>query len=249
MEDNSARFLLQYISEECVKKGQEFKNKDGAENVAVIVESRKAFFLPLVIRSVIENIDNNWNIHVFGTRDLISWLHPVFPHILYTELQIEKNTLTIPEYSRLLVSEEFWDCIPEPMVLIFQLDTIMLRPIEDRFMKYPMIGAPSGTNDENFTINGGFSLRKKDAMIDIIQKYSSEYELEEPSDVFFTRMLRRDYITPDMRECAAFCCETLPVLTCAGIHGTDKYYTPCNTLKELYLYRMGETETLRKMKL
>jgi len=75
-------------------------------------------------------------------------------------------------------------------------------------------------------MNGGLSLRKKDAMIKACETFTDE-ERKLPEDVAFTKCMRRqkDFSLPTMSNCFKFGIETLgDIDTVVGIHGTDKYY-------------------------
>lgn len=79
-------------------------------------------------------------------------------------------------YSQLLSSPEFWKQLIAPKILIFQTDTAMRYNGILRFMQYDYIGAPwlGPVLHENPHIrigNGGFSLRTRALMEDIVLKH------------------------------------------------------------------------------
>lgn len=90
-------------------------------------------------------------------------------------------------YSQLLSSSEFWKQLIAPKTLIFQTDTAMRYNGILRFMEYDYIGAPwVGPvlhEDPYIRIgNGGFSMRTRALMEDIVQKHPSQ---SLPEDVYF----------------------------------------------------------------
>ena len=128
-------------------------------------------------------------------------------------------------FNQLLLTPSFWDFfLREDIILLIQGDTVCLRPLDPRFEQYAMIGAPCGLGkyDEPFTMNGGLSLRNRQAMV---RALADRKPCDLPEDVFFTKTLRElGEPVPSYEECCAFSVESdhsyqvLPF----GVHGTDK---------------------------
>lgn len=144
--------------------------------VAVIVEPREHELLEAVIRNVSNILDDSWNIHIFTSN--IEWCQKLLPGwcIKYTLLGF--NNCTREEYSKLLMSKNFWNQIKEEHVLIFQTDCIFFKKGLDQFLNYDYIGpnyyAPQHVTPLGKGIQGGVSLRKKSAMIECIEKVNYE---------------------------------------------------------------------------
>ncbi len=135
-----------------------------------------------------------------------------------------------------LASGAFWESIPEEHVLIYQRDTVLFYPVPDAVLYWDMIGAPCGNVwvDGRWTLNGGFSLRRRSAMLDAID--CVEREPDEPEDRYFTRGLRvMGARVPGMETAARFCVESEPLYLCppVGVHGTDKPYLSDRTAERL----------------
>ena len=174
---------------------------------AVIVEPRSHKALHLVIQNACENLSLDWGILIYhGTKnkafvkDIIQSL-PEYKHRI-TTIEMSIENLSIENYNRLLVSEWFYDAIPTEMFLIFQTDSIILKEHKHKinhFMSYDYVGAPWKNCPMKFDItkliklknpifstcvgNGGFSLRRKSKMLDII--HTIPYE-NQPEDVYFS---------------------------------------------------------------
>lgn len=140
----------------------------------VIVEPRKHPWL----RGVLFNMahvygGSNAALHIFhgntneGFVDAITdgWKH-VHKHNLGVD------NLAISDYNTLLTSAEFWnnEKFHASHVLIFQTDTIMLKPIPALFFTFDYVGAPWPFSvdpcmhaDKNVG-NGGLSLRRTETM-------------------------------------------------------------------------------------
>lgn len=206
------------------------ENNIDNNKVAVLVETRDAFFLPLVIKNFCQLLGEGWNFHLFinnKVKNLITSELPYF-HYRLTDLPIQR--MTNQQYSYILRQKAFWEQIPEETILIFQTDCVLLRPIPSWAEEYDMIGAPCGLihGNSRCTFNGGFSLRKRKAMIatglDDVEKNKNETR---PEDVFFTDELWKygGFHLPDVKTAYQFATEDTSSTHPIGIHGTDKYYS------------------------
>lgn len=224
----AGEYLMRYFSKECIHKNSELNTK-----VAVIVETRNAFFFPLVIKNVCDKLGPTWNIHLFIVPELVPFIENEFPqcffHITKLELPYPSRNFRECEYSRLLRSVDFWNHIKEEGVLIFQTDSLLLRDIPTWVEGYDMIGAPCGTYDEDKVIfNGGLSYRSRRAMLSLGLDEIANKKEQRPEDVFFTEEMRafgNKYKLPNIAKAEEFASETLQRTNCIGIHATDKYYT------------------------
>jgi hypothetical protein len=223
----AGEYLMRYFYKECVHKNSELNTK-----VAVIVETRDAFFFPLVIKNVVDKLGPTWNIHLFIVPALIPFIEREFPKCVF---RITKLDLPYPtrkfgpsEYSRLLRGVEFWNHVKEEGVLIFQTDSLLLRGIPAWVEAYDMIGAPCGINLEDKVIfNGGLSWRSRRAMLSLSLDDIANEKEQRPEDVFFTEEMRAlgdKYKLPNIAKASEFASETLQRTDCIGIHATDKYY-------------------------
>lgn len=109
-----------------------------------------------------------------------------------------ESNITRYEYSDILCSPTFWDCLKAPKTLIFQTDSGIRKNTILRFMEYDYIGAPWSWQiygDTNIQIgNGGFSLRTPHIMKEICTMYRRnphyhDKEAGEPEDILFARTL------------------------------------------------------------
>ena len=103
------------------------------------------------------------------------------------------------EYSNLLLTINFWNRLSGKKILLYQEDTFLFHGNIELFLKYDFIGAPWPKNFQLEVGNGGFSLRTRDKMIEIIENFRITEELQKNEDVFFcTHMLnsRRGLVAP-----------------------------------------------------
>lgn len=113
-------------------------------------------------------------------------------------MQLHERTFTRNAYQRTFSSPEFWEKHTfGEHVLIMQTDTCFCASSSasvDMFTSYDYIGAPwqhsveGGVGFVRWTPhagNGGFSLRRRSAMINVTRQYSAQRPQSMPEDVFF----------------------------------------------------------------
>lgn len=155
-----------------------------SDRAAVIIEPRDQSILRWTICNIMHY--THWPIIVYHSEKN-SYLLEGLP--IHKKIVIPAD-FNVNDYNQLLVSQGFWLSLPEN-VLIFQTDSFMLRFGIESFMKYDYIGAPwSPLNMEIYSIstnigNGGFSFRKRDKMIQIINEVPYENNLAE--DIYYAQ--------------------------------------------------------------
>jgi hypothetical protein len=147
---------------------------------AVLIEFRKFPHLEFLIRNTILKLGNkDWSYTIVcGIENydyLLKLSNKISPEI--NVIRTEYDNLQQSDYSRLLSSASFWNMFSGEKILIYQEDTIVFRKGIDKFMEYDYIGAPwpKNQNDNSLCVgNGGFSLRSKKIMLEIISKIKIE---------------------------------------------------------------------------
>lgn len=167
-----------------------FQYRNKKLDVAVIVEPREHKYLVPVVHNVIENVPTYTKIQIFHGSKNLDFIKTHFDKqiksnkIILTDLKVEN--LSIEKYNLLLTSREFWNSINGEHILIFQTDSCMCsnasNKIED-FLKYDYVGAPWGHIPNSNGGNGGFSLRKKSKMLEIINNHAYN---NLPEDLYFS---------------------------------------------------------------
>lgn len=119
-----------------------------------------------------------------------------------------------------LLDDGLWlDLKKYDRVMIYQRDTVSFKALDKEFLKYDYIGAPCSYT----TMNGGLSLRNPWWM-----RYALRFTeplVDEPEDVYFTRVLRDSGANlPRTAIAATFSVESLYAEVPFGVHGTDKGY-------------------------
>jgi len=223
-------FLSQF-SGDMVKENSSCNNK-----AAVIVETRCSVWAPLVIKNFISVLDDSWNLRIFGGQTFINYIVKCLPGIKLEIVNIGIDHLNIKNYNKLLCSDNFWNIIPEEHILIFQLDTLLIKNIPNNILNYDYIGATCGNKvtSETFIINGGLSLRKKSKMLKVLELYDNTDYINE--DTFYTSSLRKikNSNLPKFEICNTYFGESIILSSdqLVGLHGTDKFYNQNNILIE-----------------
>ena len=151
-----------------------------------------------------------------------------------TKCIIEKRLNSITEYNNRLTSLAFWEQFTEENILIIQHDSAILRTGIEDYFKYDFIGAPIKWIDFP-AMNGGFSLRRKSAMINVIKNYY--YNGLDNEDIYFCNGLKQlNGNLPTFETAKEFSCETIFNLGSLGYHAIDKYLTneQINQIKTQY---------------
>jgi hypothetical protein len=148
-------------------------------NEAVLIEYRCFPHLEFLIRNTINKLGTDWS-HTIVCGNLNYEFIKEMCNKITENIKIIKtnyDNLNQSTYSKLLASIEFWNLFNGDKILIYQEDSCVFKSNINDFMKWDYIGAPWSKNQNhniNLVGNGGFSLRTKQCMIDVINKVSIE---------------------------------------------------------------------------
>jgi hypothetical protein len=146
--------------------------------------------LEFVINNILENLPLTWNVIVFSgvenTKDVTGFIHTLPPdkQSRVTVKDLGLASMNTGQYNKLMMSRRVLDEIPTELFLVVQTDSLICKggvPLLDKFMKYEYVGAP--WKDRNAIGNGGFSLRRKAKMLEIVAKCPT---LQHNEDGFFS---------------------------------------------------------------
>jgi len=163
---------------------------------AIIVEPRKHKAIEFVLKNALECLNDDWSIVLFHgnlNKDYVTNIVKHLPRIQLVHLPV--NNLTLTEYSHLFATKSILYDYLTDLFLVFQTDSMMFvkhKELIHTFIHgdYDYVGAPweirnhYNTSVCNFIGNGGFSLRKKSKMLEIIEKIKWENINE---DLYFCR--------------------------------------------------------------
>ncbi len=173
---------------------------------AVIIEPRKHKALEFVLNNMCECLSDEWSIILFHGTNNVEYSYNIINKISINEISINEisinkiklinlNVVNLDntEYSKLLTNKNtVYDHITTELFLIFQTDSMIFKKnshLLNNFLQYDYVGAPwlitnyIPTRLCDFIGNGGFSLRRKNKMLEIIEKI--EYN-NIPEDLYFS---------------------------------------------------------------
>lgn len=194
---------VQVLHKRLLADGYSVSNCPQNDRVAVIVEPRRHPLFGPVIMNIMHHLGDGWNLHIFTSPINASWVVEQLPGWSPKVTMLQQDNLTTEEYSKLLMSKTFWQMINEPNILVFQTDAMLFRNGMNKWVgAYDYAGANYYNRDHTAPrvggIQGGLSLRKKEAMLECIrrvsvagiQAYRRRLGYKElpsvPEDVFFT---------------------------------------------------------------
>jgi glycosyltransferase involved in cell wall biosynthesis len=272
-----------HLEKNTIDSGYDFKAKNfRSDNCAVIVEPREHEMLEPVIRNLLPRLnkiqnfnkrdEDKWNLHIFCGIKNYEFVKNLLPHWEYKITKLEVEDLTREKYSELLKNEKFWQQIEQENILIFQTDCAVFNgfDIREHLNKgYPFMGSrynwgprdeggalihdPLSPKELGFNMNGGFSLRKKSAMLSCIEQVSekdivahrenegqdtSYFESEDVhEDVYFHNalsLLGEDL--PTFEDCSKFCFQH-DYEGLGGALAVHQYETYCSKENQRYFCR------------
>ena len=178
---------------------------------AVLIEFRKFPHIEFLLRNMIHKLNDEWshtvicgNLNYEFVKNICDSISPNIRII-----KLDKDNMTQFEYSMYLTTLEFWNSLVGEKILIYQEDTCIFKKNINDFLKWDYVGAPwrKEQNDTpNCVGNGGFSLRTKQCMIDVINTISVEDTVlnsstinymfnvnlsKAPEDVYFSLNMQR----------------------------------------------------------
>ncbi|KAI1268519.1 hypothetical protein F5Y18DRAFT_423880 [Xylariaceae sp. FL1019] len=186
-----------------ITEDSSFKPKDlpyNASKVALLVESRSLPNLAPLILHFISVVPPDWRFRFMGSESSVSSLNR--SHAIRSQVNAGKLDLTyIPSnmstdgqemISRFLTSLWLYEVVLQPAewLLIFQTDSILCANSKQNlndFLEYDWVGAPWNPNGR-FGGNGGLSLRRVSAIIEVLQN-QIRADNSEPEDVWLTERL------------------------------------------------------------
>ncbi len=232
------------------------KKNECSDYYAVIVEPRSDhILLEAVCRNITYFLPDNWNLIVYSHNERM--VNERLTFIDFEFYKTHKDSYSPEEYSKLLMSVDFWNSIPGENILIFQTDSFITKRFTYSYIEsikqYPFIGAVyrcviGNSNEDllcfdknkNISMSGGFSFRKKSAMIDCIKRISIQdiinyivnkklriiYPNVNYEDFYFQSALYMlNYNFPNYNQCTEFCLQEIYNLSDShAIHGINRNY-------------------------
>lgn len=198
----------------------------------VLVDQPQAVFVLLHFMSVLEE---DWIFRVYHSNALVKRFssrllqkHLRSGKLILVPLNVQpKDRLTISDF---YANRTLWDNLaPATHVLCFQFDSILCaqskKKVED-FFEYDFIGAPMADKiraHSRFLMSGGLSLRKRKAMLRVIEKFGpfsgkNTTDLHREDAWFVDTLRQHGGYLPDLQTAAKFATETYAIPEPLGVH-------------------------------
>lgn len=144
---------------------------------AVLIEYRCFPHLEFLLRNAMIKLGDKWS-HTVVCGNLnydfmVTMCANISPEI--NVIKTDYDNLNQSTYSLLLASKSFWELFAGEKILLYQEDSCIFKSNVDDFLQWDYVGAPwpRHKNDTpNGVGNGGFSLRTRQCMIDVIDRVS-----------------------------------------------------------------------------
>ena len=173
--------------------------KQNLDNEAVFIEFRILPHIEFLIRNAIDKLGENWSHTIICGNINYESICEIVKGLDIKIIKLDHDNLNQATYSKLLGSLEFWNLIVGEKVLIHQEDSCIFKYNINEFLQWDYIGAPWNHDvyKDLKVGNGGFSLRSKSIMKQVINKipikqYKSKHLVYDkemaicPEDVYFT---------------------------------------------------------------
>ncbi len=201
---------------------------------ACIVETRPIANLADIILAHIKHLPVGTDLYIFYGPDNAN-IQYFLPEATSFEL---KENLTIEKYNNLLTTSDFWFNFGDyDRVLIFQSDSMILRPGIEAFYMWDYCGAEWPFFP--FCGNGGFSLRNPKLMHNICVSYPYNPSKDGQEDTYFCNHMHLKNLgkLAPPEECRKFSVESQASMGSFGYHAIEKWLTPeqCIAIKSQYV--------------
>ena len=167
---------------------------------AIIIEPRKHRALEFVLNNACDCLPSEWNIILFhGTKNdeyariVINKLNAIYNDRI-SMVNLNVDNLTSEEYNQLLITKSIiYENILCETFIVFQTDSMIFKQnshLLNNYLDYDYVGAAWPIDDRQiekscgYIGNGGFSLRKKSKMLEIIEKIERNPSWNE--DLYFS---------------------------------------------------------------
>jgi len=168
----------------------------------VFVEYRNLQHLEVLLRNMIYNLGNSWSYTIVCGNKNYQLMETICNNIGNNIKIIKTNydNLTQNEYNNFLYKTEFWDLFVGEKLFICQEDTCMFRKDIEQYLDYDYVGGAfylDCVSPINVG-NGGFSLRSKSIMKEVIKKMPGEqFKTNCMFSNHFIRMVKLDLSPED----------------------------------------------------
>ena len=182
---------------------------ENSDNESVLVEFRSFPHLEFLLRNTIYKLGPKWKHTIVCGNINYNMINKICENIglNINIIKLNFSHVTRRKYCEIFLSKDFWELFTGNKLLVYQEDTCIFKKNIDDFIEYDYVGAPWPKHQRDNLMcvgNGGFSLRSKNIMIEVIEKVDpSSIDLNQntmdyikrtkldfiPEDVYFTKSM------------------------------------------------------------
>lgn len=152
-----------------------------SNKIAVILDPRYDELMEAVINNFMYYMNpKGWNLMIISSKKYKNKIMKTYPKCIFLEIDEKliyyKNeipNITIDAYNSIFFNIDFWRNIQFENIAIFQKDCVMFKYFDELFLEYDYCGANVYVEYcitfYNGAMNGGFSLRKRNKMIECLE--------------------------------------------------------------------------------
>ena len=179
--------LLKLLNDNQFIENQKIQYHNNSDKIAIIIDPRFDQLMEAVIHNFMYFMNPlGWNLLIISYSGYKEIINKKFPNCLQipiddTFIIFDENNIpniSVNTYNQMLLNIDFWKNIKETQICIFQKDCIMMKMFNDYFSLYHFAGANYYRREHcSFLyggINGGFSLRNRNIMIECLEKITWE---------------------------------------------------------------------------
>jgi hypothetical protein len=191
---SSGELYRRTLLENTIYKGFDVKHNRGSDKLAIIIDPRYDALMEAVIENFMYFMNPlGWNLLIVSWKGHRNAIMNRFPNCFFSAIDNKhvymnekgEPNVTIDSYNYMLMDLDFWKGLPSDYICIFQKDCIMFKMFPEYFIHYDFCGASWHMKDVslfNEGINGGFSIRKRGAMVECLEQVTYDMIEEYRSD-------------------------------------------------------------------
>lgn len=214
------------------------RNKPENTKAVIFLDDRMDFWFMAVLKNYRYFLDETWNFHIVTTDRNYEWVCNELGHAAWkVKVHNIKEyfpdyagvTLDLPTYIKFYTTKLVLESFVEDVFLTAQFDSVLLNPLDPKYLEYDFIGAPCGDG----AMNGGCTIRKKSAMLKVLENNTIPENVID--DVWYSEQV---YWKPSPQVAAEFSVENFLIKDSKpfGFHGTNKYYVSDDVIGEALSY-------------
>jgi beta-1,4-mannosyl-glycoprotein beta-1,4-N-acetylglucosaminyltransferase len=224
--------------------------KPNQKHNLLLIDNRSSFKLEVVLLDMLYFTSTNIGLQIIHSSENKQFWYDILEKYDLQNVhlsEVDKSHFESSDtYNQFMFSEEFYNIVKGDKVLLFQLDSLLLRPLDETMFTYDWIGAPwiyegiISLQPHNYQLlkdkkpigNGGFCIRniKKCRLVAKTIHYKMP-KFPAHEDVIYSYLLQenKDYLhinMPSVDTAATFSIECGSNKDAMGMHAFYKYNSP-----------------------